>query len=267
MKQKRFTIWVVILVFGSVGLLMASTVKKEFKKRFDFAPGGEVSVKNVNGNICLEPWDEESVEVYAEIEVKAGSRREAEAFMEKVEIVIDHGRGRLSVETDYPKSRGGDSIWDAIFRGGRKPQVKVDFWIKMPSRTNLIVKSVNGRVEARDVEGKAELSTTNGQIQAEGMRGSVDAHTTNGGIRVELTEFDSRGQMSFKTTNGSITVTLPEDVKADIEVSTVNGGVSTDFPVEVRGKFIGKRIRGTINGGGGLIDLHTVNGSIRIYER
>jgi DUF4097 and DUF4098 domain-containing protein YvlB len=265
MRHKRIRFGVLILVLGSVGILVGSTVRKEFKKTFDFPPGREVTVKNTNGIISVEPWDRASVEVFAEIEVKAGSRRDAEAFMEKVEILIDKRHDRLSVETEYPRIRGGDSIWDWIF-GGRKPQVKVDFWIRVPSRTDIDLKSTNGRVEARDVEGKTHLRTTNGQIEAEGMKGSVDAHTVNGGIRVELTEVNRDGEMSFHTTNGGIKLYLPEDVRADIEASTVNGGISTDFPLEVRGRFNRKRIRGRINGGGGLIELHTVNGSIRIYE-
>ncbi len=65
----------------------------------------------------------------------------------------------------------------------------------------------------------------------------------------------------------SIRLYLPSGIESDIEASTVNGRIKTDFPVKVRGKLGRKRIRGTINGGGGLIDLHTVNGSISIYER
>ena len=266
MRTYRFRFWVLLFLLGGVGLLMGSTVKKEFKKRFDFQTGGEVDVKNVNGNIYVETWDKEFVEVYAEIEVKARSRREAEAFMEKVKILIDHDRNRLLVETNYPKFRGGGSIWDWIF-GGKKPQVKVEFWIRVPAKTDIGLKTVNGRVLARDVEGRAKLATTNGNIKAEGIRGSVDASLTNGGISVELAELNFDEDMSLRTTNGSIKLYLPEDVEADVDASTVNGSVSTDFPLEVRGRFIGKRIRGRINGGGNVIDLHTVNGSIRIYER
>jgi len=265
MKHGQYRHGVLLLIFGCVGVLQASRVSKEFRKSVPFRPEGNVAVKNVNGMISVEPWDRDSVEVYAEIEVKAGSHREAEAFMEKVEILVDHQDDRLSVETDYPKVRGGDGFWDWVF-GGKKPQVKVDFWVKVPAKTDLRLKSVNGRVQVRDVEGRANLGTTNGGIGAEGVRGAVDAHTVNGGIRVELTTFNPDEEMSFSTTNGAIEITLPWDVQADLKASTVNGRISTDFPVEVSGGFIGKKLRGRINGGGGLIDLHTVNGSIRIYE-
>ena len=265
MKNKRSTRWIFLFILGCAGILRAGTITKEFKQSYPFRPEGSVSVKNVNGIVSVESWNEDSVEIYAEIEVKAGSRREAEAFIERVEILVDHRNGRLSVETDYPKARGGDNIWDWLF-GQKKPRVKVDFWVKVPGKTDLRLKSVNGRIQVTDVEGRANLSTTNGGIQAENMRGSVDAHAVNGGIQVALTAFAPDEEMSLKTTNGAIELILPRDIQADLKASTTNGGISTDFPVEASGGFIGKKIRGRINGGGGLIDLHTVNGGIRIHE-
>jgi hypothetical protein len=255
------------VVFGYAGLLMGSTISRDFEERLDFSAGGEVRVKNVNGVISVEPWDEDAVLVLAKIEVKARHREDAEAFMERVEIIVERRGDRLSVEPDYPHTGGGDGVWGWLFGGGRKPRVKVDFLIRVPTLTHLALKSVNGPVRVRDIEGRAELGTTNGRIEAEGMRGSVDAHTTNGSLLVELEAFDRDEEMSLRTTNGGIKVYLPEGVEADIEASTVNGSISTDFSLDVRGKFIGKRVNGRINGGGGLIDLHTVNGSIRIYER
>ena len=264
MKNRSKVLLLVLISICFTFSLHASTITREFRREVDFDPGGEVRVRNVNEQISVKPWDRNSVEIYAEIEVKAGSRRDAEEFMKRVEILVDEQRGRLSVEADYPKIRGGDGIWDWIF--GKKPQVKIEFWIRVPSETDLDLKSVNGGVLVEDVEGRAELRTTNGKIDADGMRGSVSAYTTNGGIRVVLSRVEPNHKMSFHTTNGGIKLYLPDDIEADIDASTTNGSISTDFPLEVRGKYNRKRIRGRINGGGGLIDLHTTNGSIRLYE-
>jgi hypothetical protein len=254
----------VALLVCLIGHVEASRVSKEFRRSIHFRPGGEVRVNNTNGLISVTPWDKDSVEVYAEIEVKARNRGDAEDFMNRVEILIDQHSGQLLVEAEYPKAMGGDGLWDWIF--GRKPHVKVEFWLRVPSRTDLQLKSVNGGVDVQDVEGRASLRTTNGSVEADGMKGSVRAQTVNGRIQVGLSRVDVDEKMSFHTTNGSIRLYLPEDIQADIEASTTNGNISTDFPLEVQGKFNRKRIRGCINGGGGFIDLHTVNGSIQISE-
>jgi len=263
MKNKLFRIGFLVVMLGSVGLLYGGKITKEFRKQYPFDPGGTVGVHNTNGNIYIESWDKDEVEIYAEIVVKAGNRKDAEEFMKRVVIEVDHDRDRLFVKPDYPKKHGG-GFFDWLF--GRRPQVSVTFRIRVPSVTNTEIRSTNGRVEIDDVEGKSELQTTNGGIYADNVKGAMDAHTVNGSIKVYLSKVSSHDRMHFKTINGSIKLSLPDDVQADIEASTVNGGISTDFPLEVRGKFNRKRINGTINGGGVSIYLHTVNGGISIYE-
>jgi DUF4097 and DUF4098 domain-containing protein YvlB len=67
--------------------------------------------------------------------------------------------------------------------------------------------------------------------------------------------------------NGSITVTFAGDVNADVTASTVNGGINTDFPLEVRGRFGPRRVSGTIGTGGRELALSTVNGAIHLRRR
>ena len=61
-------------------------------------------------------------------------------------------------------------------------------------------------------------------------------------------------------------MTLLKGLKANLKASTVNGKINTDFPVTVKG-LISTSVDGAINGGGRLIQLKTVNGSIRLKER
>jgi DUF4097 and DUF4098 domain-containing protein YvlB len=75
---------------------------------------------------------------------------------------------------------------------------------------------------------------------------------------------DWAGALEFETVNGSITVVLPDGVGAEVVASTVNGGIDTDFPLTVRGRFSARRLTGTIGEGGRRLRLETVNGAIRI---
>ena len=44
----------------------------------------------------------------------------------------------------------------------------------------------------------------------------------------------------------------------------MNGGITTDFPLQVQGKFMGKRIEGKLGNGGTRIEISNVNGAVRI---
>ncbi len=68
----------------------------------------------------------------------------------------------------------------------------------------------------------------------------------------------------LKTVNGSLRLGLPSSPNADVSVSTMNGGITTDFPLQVQGKFIGKHIDGKLGNGGTHIDISNVNGSVHI---
>ncbi len=241
------------------------TYTREFKKTIDFKPNGHVEVKTTNGKIELTSWDKSSVEIFAEIKVKANSRREAERILDKVEILIDRSSDRLSIEPDYPKQHRGDGFWDWVFGSESKPVV--NFTIKVPKQSDLNLRSTNGHLSVDDIEGEAILKTTNGGIEAEYMNGSVAANTTNGSISIYLAEFSRDDHLDLNTTNGSIKLHLPSEVKAKVRASTVNGSIRTDFPLTIQGKISRKRLNGEINGGGGTIELSTVNGSISIYEK
>ena len=243
--------------------LWAGTLSKTFDKEYDFDQG-EVSVSNTNGNITVESWDRDQVQIHAEIEVRSNNRGRAEEFMEKVRIKVERGSGRIEISPDYPHSDDSGLI-QALF-GNSKPNVKVDFEIKVPKNVELHAKSVNGRVFVSGIDGVADLSTTNGQINAEQMGDAVNAHSTNGGIHVEIERYRSKHDISLHTVNGGIELSLPGDIDADINLSTVNGGIHTDYPVKVEGEFGKKNIHGTINNGGANIELKTVNGGIKLLK-
>jgi len=264
--MNKTSLAIFILLFISITTLAQSksTYTRDFKKTVDFKSNGRVEVKTINGNIQLTSWDKNSVQIEAEIKVKARSRREAEKILDKVEILIDKSRDRMTIAPDYPKRHSGDSFWDWVFGSESRPVV--NFTIKVPEETDPYLRSTNGRVNVTDIAGEAILKTTNGGIEAEEMKGSVDANTTNGSISVYIIQFSDNDRIDLNTTNGSIKLTLPSDVKADVEASTVNGSIRTDFPMTVQGKILRKRLDGEINGGGGIIELSTVNGSISIYE-
>lgn len=264
MNRKGLAIIIIILFLMSTFLASASTHTREFRKTIDFLSQGKVNVRTVNGVIDLISWEKNTVEIFAEIKIKNHSSREAQELLNKVEIVIDLRGDELFIDADYPQREHGDGFWNWVFGSGCRPVI--DFYIKVPKQTNLNLHTTNGKILTEDVDGKSELHTTNGSIDAEHMKGSLDAYTTNGSIFVSCSFFGENDEITLKTTNGGIKLILPSEVQANVRAATVNGSIHTDFPMTVQGKFIKKRISGEINGGGGLIELSTVNGSIRIHE-
>jgi len=282
MKTKSI-LFISLIFLLHITLLFASTHTKHFEKTINFQSNGNIFVSNVNGKIEVTSWDKETIRIEAEIKVNTHNRREAEEILERVKILIDRQGEKITIKPDYPHKERESGFWDWLL-GSYKTTPIVDFTIKVPQKSNLDLKSTNGNVFAAEIKGAVTLATVNGGIEAETINGSANANTTNGGIKINdlngslnthttngsitaiFSGFDTNNNIDMSTTNGSIKLTLPSNIKADVTASTVNGSIHTDFALTVKGKIMKKRINGEINGGGGLIDLSTVNGSIKIYE-
>ena len=61
-------------------------------------------------------------------------------------------------------------------------------------------------------------------------------------------------------------LTFPANFDAELSGETVNGGVSSDFPVTIEGKWGPKSFTGQIGRGGRRLSVETVNGGITLKK-
>ena len=255
----------ILLVAALPAFVSGATATRSFHREVPFSAGGSLELSNVNGSVEISSWDSQLVRIDAEILVKAGRQKDAERFLDEVEIVVEGSGRRLRVEPDYPDNRGS-GLLDWIF-GHRRPEVRVDFRLRVPRKVDLDVENVNGRVDVSDVQGDATIRVTNGAVDVRDLAGSLSAHTVNGSVKARLLEVPPDAEIELKTVNGSIRLYLPEDVSAEVEASTVNGGIDSDFPLDVEGKYGPKHASGELGTGQASIRLKTVNGGIDIRKR
>lgn len=84
--------------------------------------------------------------------------------------------------------------------------------------------------------------------------------TINGDIEVRGLE----GNINIETINGFIDIAYSAQAKSDIEFSTINGDIYTDFDINKKGNLtkFSKDIKTQLNGGGPELELETINGDI-----
>ncbi|MGH9658795.1 MAG: DUF4097 family beta strand repeat-containing protein, partial [Bryobacteraceae bacterium] len=124
--------------------------------------------------------------------------------------------------------------------------------------------SGNGEVTVENVRGPVSANSGNGDVRVTTVQGPVSARSGNGDLLVRMTELSAADDMEFTTGNGRIEVTVPTNFNAVIDASTGNGGIRTDFPIQVSGRISKTRLRGTIGQGGRRLRLITGNGEIEI---
>lgn len=143
----------------------------------------------------------------------------------------------------------------------------VSYELSVPMQMSLSLKTTNGGISVRSVEGKMDISTTNGGVRLANVNGDVRGRTTNGGVDIELEGTMWQGEgLDLQTTNGGVRLSIPENYSARLEASTNNGGLNSDFPVVMQGRRP-REIEATLGGGGAPIRVRTSNGGVRITKR
>jgi hypothetical protein len=203
-----------------------------------------------NGSIRVHGWDKGDVLVRACVQAAGQTESDARAVASQVSITSGTGK----IEPKGP-ARGERVYWDLSY----------EVWV--PNSSNLDLNANNGSISISAVRGQIRFRTQNGSVHLAEVGGDVDGATTNGSLNIDLmgSAFNGHG-LRAETTNGSVRLNVPEKYSAQIEASTVNGGLHIDFPVSVSGE-IGKTISFQLGGGGPTIETKTVNGGVHISRR
>ena len=128
------------------------------------------------------------------------------------------------------------------------------------------VSTGNGDVDVRDVKGAVRVTTGNGRVTVSTAQGPVEARSGNGDIDVRMTALRASEDMTFSTGSGDVRVTLPTDYNGELDASTGNGSISSDFDLKVEGRMSPRRVRATIGSGGARLRLATGNGGLELRK-
>lgn len=219
-------------------------------QNFELSETAVVSLRNMQGDITVEGWDGEGVEV--RLTKRGGSaedrRRAPVAFRQTPDLL-----SFASSET-----------------GG----VKVFYEVRVPraalGRVELNTRS--GDVRVSDLGAPLDVKLTNGDIELVGVSGPVEAELVNGDIGVTYRGAEREGPQEFKTVNGDVRLRLTDGMEGPVRASVVNGEIEVDsrlgFQAQRKkpGWFVDARL-GPEGEGGPPLTAQSVNGSIKFDKQ
>jgi hypothetical protein len=141
----------------------------------------------------------------------------------------------------------------------------VDVVVHVPAGLQLVVHTVDARIDADGLRGPVDLRTVDGAIDVRAMA-SAHARTVNGAIHAAFAQPDLSEDTELSTVNGPVDVTLPASANAELAASTVNGQVHVDLPPAGSESRDSRGLRMTLGKGGRSLRVRTVNGSIRVKQ-
>lgn len=125
----------------------------------------------------------------------------------------------------------------------------------------------DGSITLRRGEGSLYATTGDGSMNLEGRLNQFEARSGDGAITLRLMPGSTLGSASSVSTgDGSITMNLTRDLRAEVDITTGDGRINSSLPFFTttnsdRGH---SHVRGTMNGGGPTLRVHSGDGSISL---
>jgi hypothetical protein len=200
-------------------------------------------------------------------------------------VTLSGGRRKIVTPSGAKMLSGGGAGLEISERDNRvsiesdAPPSPITIVARVPRRAQLNLSTTNeGEITVRDIVGDLELENINGPITATNINGSVIAESVNNPIAVGLAGVAAGGATSLSSLNGDITLTLPASAKAELHLDSSHGEIVSDFELDVKPskpRIERNESRGgvsvrmedvivaTVNGGGPVIRVKTLNGTIK----
>ncbi|HVN19485.1 MAG TPA: DUF4097 family beta strand repeat-containing protein [Dongiaceae bacterium] len=240
----------------------------EWSKTYNITGKADLRVETSDANIRVTTWDQNTIEakvITTHYKIgESGIRVEERQTGDAVEINVHYPHHDFVIG----------------WRSGR-----VDVIIQMPREGKANLHTGDGKIEVADLKGDMDLHTGDGSINLEGVDGRLRATTGDGHIQANG-RFDELGLKTgdghvdvraksgstlatgwrLETGDGSVSLEVPNDLAADVDLHTSDGHIDLDMPITTEGKIRENEVRGKLNGGGSPLTIRTGDGSIHLRK-
>jgi hypothetical protein len=257
---------------------------------------GELTMNVDSGEIRLEGSDSNVVTVAIHRKVKHADDAESAKILKEEKVVLERNGNVVSIKARQPGTLRNRKFWDWMIG----PSLDVRYDITVPRGFKAKMTTVGGSVSVARLDSDADATTAGGSLDFDTVGGKVDGHTVGGSItatsckgamsvetaggsitidrfggpKVQATTIGGSVTANFltaptadsklETTGGSVSAKLPAKAAFNLDASTMGGSVSSDWPVGTDGKRHGGSLDGEVNGGGPVLKLKTIGGSIYV---
>lgn len=275
--------WRVVLVLSLLGLPLAASAE-EVARTFAAGPGTVVEVRNLNGRVQIQAWNQNQIKVVAQRRTRA------------VEVHLDQSANHIHIDTHLLQSSApaSDRVVDYEIWAPADATLKIHLdagTLRVEDFTeDVTIEAVAAAVLLRNLSGHTAVQTLNGSVQAERSPGRLEATSISGSLR--FVEMDSRylvakttsgdiyyegdfrpgGSYEFVNHEGSIELRVPVTASFELNANSVKGEVTNEFPLipRDRGRLpqlsASRSLLGTVRRGEAMVRVTSFSGTIRLRK-
>ncbi len=231
-------------------ILSAKTIDKDFNQTFNISPGTVLHLKHGDGDVDIEPWENDQLEINVRYYAKISSpfrngdddfrvdfeQRGDDIYVTGHEPIFQMGLfSQIREEYRYTikapaylmlECRGADG--DVEIEGWRS-DIEIDLadgdvFLNNFDSDELDIKIVDGDVDLRNIKGKLYLKSVDGNVNIRKLETpECEIRLTDGDIRMQ----DADGAFYVRTVDGD--VELLDARAAKVTILTVDGDIRLDL--------------------------------------
>jgi hypothetical protein len=257
---------IVLLTAASMFVILTSVLAaaQDFQKKYEIGAGGHINVSSVSGNVTVTGYDGGVVVVTAQ---KEGRDRD------QVDVEDNSSGDRIELRSRYAPNCNCNASINFTVQVPRS--VKYNFDKLSTASGNIEVRNVMGQINAKSASGEVTIADVNGTIKASSASGNVSvkdavgtvsASAASGNVEVELTSVEGSENMEFTSASGNVYVKAPASLDATVDMSSVNGALKTDFPLEVKESEYSSRrsAHGRLGSGSRSLKIRSASGDVSL---
>ena len=274
MKRMAHARWLFTgLVLSSLACSWAALPARadDWSKTYTLTGKPDLRVETSDADIRVSTWDQNTIEAkVTTTRYKIGEdgiRIEEHQMGNVVEIDVHYPHHGVTINFGNSGSHHVD-IDIHLPREGRVDLHTGDGKIEIGNfKGEMLLRSGDGSQEIDAVDGKLRASTGDGHIHANGRFDELDLKTGDGRVEARAAAGSALATgWRLESGDGTVTLEVPENLAADVDLHTGDGHIDLDMPVTTEGKVREGQVRGKLNGGGNLLVIHTGDGSIRLRK-
>ena len=253
------------------GPLLTRTTTRHETARLQY--GGTVTLAGApTGSIVIEGWDRNEVDVTATIELQAPTAADLDRLATVNNIFLDEDLNHIRIITTGTHDR---TFMKRAAKGFPKALIglpwKIDYVIRMPALTDLIVDAGVGPINISGVEGALRLNAVSSDARLSLTGGLVQVLIQQGTMNLKIPARSWHGLGSeFRMATGTLTVELMPGFSADINADVLRTGeVKNNFPdlqARSRNSIQPNSIRVRAGNGGATLTFTVGDGTIEIKQ-
>jgi hypothetical protein len=134
--------------------------KRTISKTYTVGPDDRLSIENSFGNVSVETWDKNVIQVDVEVGVRASTDEKAQQMLDQISVTDHQGGHEIEFKTDigHMGGKGNNN------RNEENRRFYIDYKISMPSKNPLRIENSFGKTNIPDFSGQASLTSKFGEL-------------------------------------------------------------------------------------------------------